>query len=188
MDDLLQMIAARQAANVRGADPRAGVALRQHAQQLSDLIHVVARLPLRRGAREQLARRGERVHRAGRDAAPIALLPDDAEVAELEAAAVADEDVDRRQVAVQELAAVQFAEDLEDARNLASRGGLGPLAVVASQERAQIAVTRVLEREAVEHCPPRPSAETCRTRESRADGRRAAVRSTPRAASHRCVG
>ena len=59
------------------------------------------------------------------DAAPVALLPDDAEVAELEAAAVADEDVDRREVAVQQLAAMQLAEHVEDAGDLAPRGRFG---------------------------------------------------------------
>ena len=64
--------------------------------------------------------------RARGDAAPVALLPDDAEVAELEAPAVADEDVHRREVAVQQLAAVQLAEHLEDAGDLAPRRRLGP--------------------------------------------------------------
>ena len=55
------------------------------------------------------------------DAAAVALLADDAEVAELEAAVVADEDVHRREVAVQQLAAMQLAEHLQDAGNLAAR-------------------------------------------------------------------
>ena len=56
----------------------------------------------------------------------VALLPDDAEVAELQAPAVADEHVHRREVAVQQLAAVQLAEHLEDARDLAPRRRLRP--------------------------------------------------------------
>ena len=50
VDDLLQVIAAGEAADLARADARPRVALDQHPQQLPDLIHVVARLPLRRGA------------------------------------------------------------------------------------------------------------------------------------------
>ena len=135
-----------QPANLGGAHAHPRVALDQHAQQLADLIDVVARLPARHGAREDVARRGQRIHRARGDAAAVALLPDDAEVAELEAAAVADEDVQRREVAVERLAAVQLAEHLEDARDLAARRRLGPALRRARQERAQVAVPRVLER------------------------------------------
>ena len=85
------------------------------------------------------------------DAAPIALLPDDAEVAELQPPAVADEHVHRRQVAMQQLAAVQLAEHLEDAGDLAPRRRLGPLAAGLLQVRAQVAVARVLEGQVVEH-------------------------------------
>ena len=79
VDDLLQMIAAGQAAHVRRADPGAGIALRQHRQQLADLIDVVARLPLRR-ARAASRSAPSALHRVRRDPAPVALLPDDAEV------------------------------------------------------------------------------------------------------------
>ena len=81
-------------------------------------------------------------------AAPIALLADDAEVAELQVLAVADEDVHRRQIAVQQLPAMKLAQDLEDAGDLAPRHGLRPSTARAVQHRAQVAVARVLEREA----------------------------------------
>ena len=85
VDDLLQMIAAGQPAHVAGAEAHARIALDQHAQQLSDLIHVVARLPLRRRAGEDVARCGERVESCRAViAAMIALLANDAEVAELQ--------------------------------------------------------------------------------------------------------
>jgi len=48
----------------------------------------------------------------------LALLADDAEVADLERAALAHEDVERGEVAVQHLAAVQLAEHFEDAGDL----------------------------------------------------------------------
>ena len=65
------------------------------------------------------------------DAAAVALLADDAEVAELERAAVADEHVQRREVAVQHLPAMELAEHLEDARDLAPRGRFRPPLAVA---------------------------------------------------------
>ena len=57
------------------------------------------------------------------------------EVPELQAAALADEHVHRREVAVEHLAAVQLPEHLEDARDLAPRGALGPPLAGAVQER-----------------------------------------------------
>ena len=66
----------------------------------------------------------ERVHRARRDAATVALLLHDAEITELEPAAVADEHVQRREIAMEQLPAMQLAEHLEDAGNLAARGRL----------------------------------------------------------------
>ena len=56
-----------------------------------------------------------------RDAALVALLPRDAEVAELQAPLVAHEHVYGRQVAMQHLAAMQLVEHLQDAGDLAPR-------------------------------------------------------------------
>ena len=105
VDDLLQVIAA-----ARGRESRRRASRTRASPLISmpsswpDLVDIVARLPLRHRAREDVARRGQRVHRARGDAAPVALLADDAEVAELQAAAVADEHVQRREVAVQQSA------------------------------------------------------------------------------------
>src|SRR5262245_21629091 len=151
IDDLLQVIAAREGADLGRPDPRARVPLDQHAEQLPHLVDVVSRLPFRRGAIEDVARRRHRVHRPRGDAAAIALLPDDAEVAELEAAAVADEDVERGQIAVKQLTAVQLAEDLENAGDLAADDRLGPARGSALEVGAQVAVRGVLERERVDH-------------------------------------
>ncbi len=68
--DLLQMIAARQPADLGGPDAGARVALHEHPEKLTDLIHVVARLPFRRGAFEDVARRGQRIECPRPDAAP----------------------------------------------------------------------------------------------------------------------
>ena len=56
------------------------------------------------------------------DAPPVALLSNDAEVAEFQPALVADEHVERRQIAVEHLAAMQLAEHLEDAGDLPAGG------------------------------------------------------------------
>src|SRR5262249_42581260 len=72
------------------------------------------------------------------------------EVAELQDAPLADEDVHRREVAVEHLPAVQLSEDLQDPRDLAPGRGLGPAASRRVQERAEVPLLRPLEREAVE--------------------------------------
>ncbi len=77
----------------------------------------------------------------------------DAEVAELELAVVADEHIERREVAMQHAPAVELAEHLEHSRNLAPRPGFRPRLAIAAQKRAEIAVPRVLERQAIEDLP-----------------------------------
>lgn len=156
MNDLLQMSAARQRANVVRANPLLRIPVDQHAQQLSDLIHVVARLPFGNRAREDVARRCHGVHCVGGDPAFIALLPDDAEVAELEMRAVAHEHVDGREIAVQHLPTVQLPEHVENPGNLASHGALGPALLGAMQVCAEVSMPRVLECEVIQDLPIRP--------------------------------
>ena len=67
--------------------------------------------------------------------------------------AIADEQVHRRQVAVQRLAAMQPPQDVEDAGNLAAHGRLGPAFLRAAEERGEIAVPRIFERKVVQHLP-----------------------------------
>src|SRR5690606_9482322 len=83
IDDLLQRIAAVEPLDLRQPDARPGVALDQHAQELTHLIHIVSRLPLGSRPGEDVARRHVGVERPRCDPAAIVLLPDDAEVAEL---------------------------------------------------------------------------------------------------------
>ena len=52
---------------------------------------------------------------------------------------------------MQHLAAVQLAEDLQDAGDLAAHGRLRPFSAGALEERAEVALRRVLERQAVHH-------------------------------------
>jgi hypothetical protein len=100
---------------------------------------------------DDIAWRVERVERPHGDPAAVALLPGDAEVSELETATLADEDVERRQVAVQHLAAVQLAEHLQDARDLTPRGRLRPAPARAMEEGTEVALPRILQGKAVEN-------------------------------------
>src|SRR5262249_11372809 len=151
MHDLLQVIAAGGGADLARAHARPRVPLDEHREQLAHLVDVVARLPLRSASRDDLAGSHVRIERVGRDAAPLALVADDAEVPELEASAVADEDVERRQVAVEKLSAVELLEDREDAGDFAARHALRPsLAGRSREEAAEVAVPRVFEDEVVE--------------------------------------
>ena len=61
VDHLLQMIAAGEAPDLVLEDPLPRVPLHQHPDELPHLVHVVARLPLGRGAREDVTRRREHV-------------------------------------------------------------------------------------------------------------------------------
>src|SRR5262245_59172243 len=150
VDDLLQVIGAAQSADFTRPHAHARVTFDQHPEQLADLIHVISRLPLRNGARDDVARRGQRVHRARGDTAPIALLAHDPEVPQLQMAAIADEDVQWREIAVERVTAVQLAEDFEDTGDLAPGDRLVPALRLAREEGAEIAVARVFERQAVE--------------------------------------
>src|SRR6185503_5361830 len=111
------------------------------------------RLPLRHRPGQDLAGRGQRVVRARGDAAAVALLADDPEVTELEARALAHEHVQGREVPVEHLPSVELAQDLEDAGDLAPRDRLPPALARARKVRAQVAVARVLEGQAVEDTP-----------------------------------
>src|SRR4029450_1744051 len=90
-DDLLQVIAAGEMANLPGAESRSRRPLDQDAEELPDLVHVVSRLPFRHDARDDVARRRARIQRPRGNAASIALLPYDPEVAQLQPAAIAHE-------------------------------------------------------------------------------------------------
>ena len=93
---------------------------------------------------EDLERRGQPVQCPRADPPPVALVPDDPEIAELQAPFPADEDVHRREVAVKHLAAVQLSEHLEDARDFAPGRGFRPPLPGPAQERPEVAFARVL--------------------------------------------
>ena len=150
IDDLLQVIGAAHAPDLAGANPGGRGSLHEHSQELPDLIDVVALLPLGSHAREDVARDAPGIQRQRGNAAPVALVAHDAEVSELQGHAVADEDVHRGQVPVEQLASMELAEDFENPRDLAPRGPLGPSLPGALEIGPQVAVLRVLERETVE--------------------------------------
>ena len=193
IDDLFQMIAARERSHLIGTEARTRIALYQHAKQLPDLIDVVSRLPLGRGTVEDVARRRHGVQGSRGDAAGIALLTGDPEITELEPATVAHEDIERSEVAVQRLSPMELSEDIEDPGDLPPRRRFTPSFAVAAEERSQIAVTRVFERQTIQHAFAAAAVqwgrgETRRTHGWRVDDRPGAARNTPRAANCRCAG
>src|SRR5262249_32789540 len=118
-------------------------------------------------ARADLGRSAPWVQRVRFDAAPVARVPDDAEVAELQGSVVAHEDVHRRQIAVEHLAAMEPSEDFEDPGDLAADGFFRPTLSGLLQKGAQVAMPRPLEREAIEEGPVVPGQ---RERVEHADG------------------
>ena len=104
----------------------------------------------RRRTGKKLAGCGQRIHGSRGYPSLIALLSHDAKIAELETTAVAHEHVHRCEIAVKHLAAMQLPEHFEDAGDLSSCGRLGPRALVALEERAEISVRRVLECQAIQ--------------------------------------
>src|SRR6266851_3696565 len=100
VNDLLQVVAAGKATNVATAHGTRDVAAQQHRRQLADLIDVVALLPLPDPSPRDLRRRVEEVEGIGGDTPAIALMPGDAEVAQLQLLVLAHEHVERRQVTV----------------------------------------------------------------------------------------
>jgi len=148
MNHLFEMVAARQPADVAAPHRAVHVAAEQHRDELADLIHVVALLPLAHLPPRDLGRRTQRVERVGRDAAPARLVRRDPEVSEFQDLVLADEDVERRQVAVQCLPAMQHIQRLENGGDLVSHESLG-LSALRRQPRAQVAMLGVLHDEAV---------------------------------------
>jgi hypothetical protein len=149
MNNLLQVIAAWQSPHIVGPDALRRITPDQHPDKLSHLIHVVACLPLGDCPRQDVAWRRHRVHGVRGDAAAIALLANDAEVAKLEPRTVADEDIHRREIAMQQLTAVQFAEDVENACDFTPHCTFRPPLFLPVQVRTEVAMRRVLEHEIV---------------------------------------
>src|SRR5262249_16022316 len=80
----------------------------------------------------------------------VALLPDDPEITQLQAPAVADEHVERRQIAMKRLTAMQLAEHFQNSGDLAPGASFRPTLAAARQVGAEVAVQCVLERQTVQ--------------------------------------
>src|SRR5690349_17762156 len=114
MDDFLEVVAAGEAPDVLAPHRARDVAAEQHRRDEPHLVDVVALLPAADLPPRDLRRRVEHVERVRGDAAPTQLVGRDAEVAELELLVLADEDIERREIAVERLAAMQRIERAEN--------------------------------------------------------------------------
>src|SRR5689334_568737 len=142
------MIAAGKASHIATAHWIADVAAQQHRRDQTDLIDVVALLPATHSAPRDLRRSIERIECVGGDAAMTHLMCRDAEVAQLELLVLADEDVERREVAMESLAPMQCVERAQDGGDLASDEALRLCAFFA-QPYTKVAVDGVLDHHAV---------------------------------------
>src|SRR5262249_53035440 len=91
VDDLLQLVAAREVATLGRADPGPCIALHEHPQELPDLVDVVTGLPLRNESSRDLARGHAWIEGARPLGSSIADRTDDPEIPELQVRAVAHE-------------------------------------------------------------------------------------------------
>src|SRR6185503_17244304 len=97
------MIAAGETADGFTVHRAHGIATQQHCRDQAHLVDVVALLPPSHFAPRDLVRNAEDVERVSGDTAATELVGRDAEVAQLQLLAFADEDVERREIAVQSL-------------------------------------------------------------------------------------
>src|SRR5262245_36246336 len=125
MDHFLEMIAARQLANVAAAHGALDVSAQEHRRNLADLIDVVALLPATNLTPCDLRRCVHQVEGVGGHTAPAQLMSRDAEVAKLQRLVLAYEHVERRKVAMQRLSLMQNIQGAKDAGDLSSNEALG---------------------------------------------------------------
>src|SRR5687767_12833967 len=114
MNHFLEMIAARKPPHVLASHRLCDVTAQQHHGYQSDLIYVVAFLPPANLAPCDFIRHVEQVERVSGDAARVQLVCGDAKVAELELLIFTNEDVERREVTMQYMPAMQRVERAED--------------------------------------------------------------------------
>src|SRR5258706_6986920 len=120
IDDFLEVIAAWKTAHGATGHRARGVSTQDHRGNQPDLVDVIALLPAAHSSPRDLGRHIEQVERVGGDTALTALVHRDPEVAQLQLLVLADEDVERREIAMECLSSVQDIERLEDCGNLAS--------------------------------------------------------------------
>ena len=148
MNDLLEMIAARQPADVAATDRTGDLTAQQHHGDQRDLIDVVALLPASHLSPSDLRRGVEHVERVGSDTATGELVCGNTKIAELELLVCAHEDIERREVSVQRLTAMQRVEDGQDPGDLAADEALR-LRPLAREPGAEVSMHRILHGQAV---------------------------------------
>src|SRR5712691_4378788 len=142
------MITAGKTAHIAATHRARGVTAKYHRRNQPHLVDVVALLPAANSSPRDLCWDVEHVERVRGDATLAALVHRDAEVAQFQLLVLADEDVERREIAMERLAAVEDIERLKDCGDLTPNEALGLRALLLEPD-AQVAVHRVLQRDAV---------------------------------------
>ena len=124
------------------------VAPEQHRDELADLVDVVLLLPFPDLAPGDLGRRVEEVERVGRDSAPVHLVGGDPEVPQLETLILADEDIERGEIAMHGLAPMEDVQGLQDGGDFVADESLR-LASLGIEPGAEVAVFRVFHDQAI---------------------------------------
>ena len=148
MDDLFQMIAARETPHIAAAHRTHDVAAQKHGRDQADLINVVSLLPASHPSPGYFSRRVENVERVRGDAPRASLVHRDAEVAKLQLLVLANEDVERCKITMHRLPAVQNVERTENRRDLTPHEPLG-LRALTLQPHPEVAMRRVLQCHAI---------------------------------------
>src|SRR6202048_953019 len=152
VDDFLEMIAAGKTAHVATAHRAHGVAAQHHRRDQPHLVDVVALLPAANSSPRDLRWHIEHVERIRCDATLTALVRRDTEVAKLQLLVLADKNVERREIPMQRLSAVQYVERVKDCGDLPANEALGLRALLLEPD-TQVAVHGVLQRNAVPRFP-----------------------------------
>src|ERR1700693_2278922 len=101
------MVAAWETADIATPHRALDITAQQHRRDQADLVNVVALLPATNPSPSDLSRRGEKVESVCGNATLTELVSRDAEVTQLQLIILADENVERREVAMHCLPPVQ---------------------------------------------------------------------------------
>src|SRR5438445_8966767 len=148
MNDLLQVIAARESSDVAAPHGAMDVAPEQHRNQLAHLINVIALLPLAHLPPGDLGRCSQRVECIGGHAATTHLVSRYSEITQFQPLVLAHEDVEWRQVSVQGLAAMQDVQRLQYGGDLVADKSLR-LPSLHIEPRTEVAMLGVLHHQTV---------------------------------------
>src|SRR5205085_10107125 len=107
------MVAAGETTHITTVHRALDLAAQQHRRDQADLINVVALLPAPNPSPRDLRRRSEKIESVRGDATVTELVGSDSEVSQLQRLVLADENVERREIAMHSLAEVQQSESSE---------------------------------------------------------------------------